>query len=299
MKKLFRLVLFVCILISSSASVFSQALENTLLWEVSGKGLSKPSYLFGTYHLLNNEFLDKKQPKALDCFRKSEGVVVETVIDTPSMMKAQMHMVMFDNKVSALLDTAAYRILKKDIQTIMGVDVALLEQMKPMALATILTIGYAKDTNPELAEYKGKPLDQYFATEGTKEGKQVHALETVEAQMTMLFDHYTLQEQAAQLSEMLLKKDLSLRIQKDVTRYYLEQNLQKMYEVSEQTKKDMPSMSNMDYLTVNRNKAWMNQLPAMLQSGSQFIAVGALHLPGPDGLIDLLRKQGYVVKPVL
>ena len=48
----------------------------------------------------------------------------------------------------------------------------------------------------------------------------------------------------------------------------------------------------------NRNKAWMTQLPSLFSEQSTFVAVGALHLSGKNGLVNLLRAQGYTVKPL-
>jgi uncharacterized protein YbaP (TraB family) len=48
----------------------------------------------------------------------------------------------------------------------------------------------------------------------------------------------------------------------------------------------------------NRNKKWMEQLPGFIRVNSTFIAVGVLHLAGKNGLVNLVREQGYTVKPL-
>jgi len=243
--------------------------------------------------------LSEKNPKTLEVFKKADGVVVEVMLDTPAMMKAQMGMVMFDNKLSKLLDSAEYQLVKTELQQTLGIDIAMFEQVKPMAIATMLSVTYTATSAPELANYSGQPLDKFFADEGAKTGKKVQAFETIEEQVDILFNHFSLEDQAKQLAEMVALKDKAFEIQKGITDNYFSQNIQAMHETSEKMVKEMPSWGNMDFITTDRNKRWMEKLPDILKLGNQFVAVGALHLPGPDGLIDLLRKQGYTVKAVL
>lgn len=276
----------------------AQKLENSLLWEISGNGLSKPSFLFGTYHLLNDGYLGAEQPRVLDAFKKADGVIVEVVIDTPAMMKAQMGMVMTDNRLSALLDSAQYQLVKAELQAVMGIDLSLLEQIKPIAVSTMLSLAYTAGL-PVLSKYGGQPLDQYFAAEGKRTGKAVAGLETIEEQVDVLFNHFPLKEQAAILVEMVTMKERGQQINRDLIDRYLEQNIAALDEIGQQTLKEMPAWGSMDFINADRNKRWMAKLPAILKSGNQFIAVGTLHLPGEQGLIQMLRKEGYTVKPVL
>lgn len=299
MKKFISQIVFALLIIGVAAPVFGQKLENSLLWEISGKGLSKPSYLYGTYHLLNDSYLPQKNPKALEAFKKADGVVVEMILDTSASIKIQMGMVMFDNKLSSLLDSSEYQLVKTELQETMGRDIAMFEQVKPMAIAMMLTIVLASTTSPELANYSGQPLDQFFTEEGLRTGKKVQPFETAEEQVDILFNHFTLQQQVEILVETITMKGKSVEGQKEIMANYFAQNIEALYKVNERLIKETPSWGSMDFITTDRNKRWMEKLPDILKSGNQFIAVGVLHLPGPDGLIDLLRKQGYTVKAVL
>lgn len=299
MKKLVSLFAFALLVTGLVAPMFGQKLENALLWEISGKGLSKPSYLYGTYHLLNDSYLAKESPKTLEVFKKADGVVVEMILDTSASIKIQMGMVMFDDKLSNLLDSAEYQLVKTELQETMGRDIAMFEQMKPMAIALMLTIVFASTTSPELANYTGQPLDQFFTEEGLRTGKRVQSFETAEEQVDILFNHFTLQKQAEILVETIATKGKSAEGQKEIMANYFAQNIEALYNVNERLIKETPSWGSMDFITTDRNKRWMEKLPEILKSGNQFIAVGVLHLPGPGGLIDLLRKQGYTVKAIL
>lgn len=276
-----------------------QNLDNSLLWKISGKGLKKPSYLFGTFHLLNDAYLPAKLPEVLQIFGKADGIVVEMVIDSPSLTKARAHMLMFDKKLSALLDSNAYRLLAVEVQQTLGLDLSAFEHIKPAALSMILSLKYVQTSQADHLQYSGRPLDVFFADEGKRNGKTIHAFETQEEQMQLLLTRLTPEVQAVQLMEMVTFKEKTQEIQERITENYLQQNLQAIYDLSREIEKEMAlSAVDAEAMITGRNRKWAAKLPALLEKGTQFIAVGALHLPGPDGLIELLRNQGYTVTAV-
>ena len=293
------LALTLCLYIGAAAlAAQTTAADNGLLWEISGKGLTKPSYLFGTFHLLNDSYLPQKQALALEKFQQADGVVVEIVPDTPAMMQAQMKMLMPNNRLSNLLDSTEYSLIAAEVKQHMGMEITALEQIMPMGLSIFFTIVYSKEVIPILENYTGVPLDIYFGQTGQATGKTVTALETVGEQFDLLFGKFTPEEQADQLVEMIQKREIARSTLQEIADNYLQSDLQGILDVSERMQKEMPAYGSMEYITTDRNKKWMEKLPALLQQGSLFIAVGALHLPGKEGLIDLLRKAGYSVKPV-
>ena len=86
-----------------------------------------------------------------------------------------------------------------------------------------------------------------------------------------------------------------IQSQATLLNHYLSKDLKSLYEFSESMPKDF---GDSDFLLKDRNEKWVQVIPELMRKQSQFIAVGALHLPGPDGVISLLQKQGYTVKPV-
>jgi len=87
---------------------------------------------------------------------------------------------------------------------------------------------------------------------------------------------------------------------KRLTNAYMNQDLNTMLKISEERKGDqcdaLPGEENV--LIYNRNKAWAEKLPAIMKAAPTFVAVGALHLPGEKGLLNLLKRQGYTVEAV-
>lgn len=279
---------FLLLLVSTTA--FSQS----LLWKVSGNGLKQPSYLFGTYHILKDSYL-KQNPKIKSAYEGSEGVVVETEIDSSAMLSMAMRGLMLNTSLNKLLSEPDYKLVADEFKARTGYDLALFNQMKPIVTATMLSLAYTQKQSDTLSKFTGVPIDLYFASDGRKRQKAVNTLETMEEQMTFLFDHDPVEKQAQQLVEMVKGKADMYEMSKSVTDLYLKQDLQGMWKLNE---KHGSSFGDMTYLIDERNHNWMKRLPGLMAVRPTFVAVGALHLPGPNGLIELLKKEGYQVEPM-
>lgn len=310
MRKLRLVYFFLCLVILQPAvtqaqkikkqtqqktNVQTQQLPKSLLWEVTGNGLKQPSYLYGTYHLLNDSYLNSV-PAVKQRFEKSRNVVVETELDSALMMQQGAKMIMLDNKISALLSAEDYALVSKEVKQSLGYELSMLDQMKPMTLMLMLSVMEYQKLDI-LKQYKGKPLDTYFAEEGRATGKKVIHLETIAEQFDMLYNHFPIEKQAAQLVQYIKEKESALEVQNKLTALYFEQDLSGMWTASEDYNKLMGE-EDMAYMVDDRNKNWMAKLPAIMKEQSTFVAVGAMHLPGENGLIQLLQKAGYTVKPV-
>lgn len=276
------------LLLWCSVSVQAQS----LLWEISGNGLKQPSYLFGTYHVLKDSYLGQNL-RVKTAFTQAEGVVVETMIDSSAMLQMAMRSIMLNKSLPKLLSEADYKLVADEFQRTTGYDMMLFNQMKPIVTATILGLSYVDSEDDTLRKFTGQPLDLYFASEGKRAGKTITALETMEQQMSFLYDHDPVEKQAADLVTMVRDKDKMRASGRQLTSLYLREDLAGMWKLSQEQEQKPGDMA---YLVKDRNLNWMKQLPAKIALRPTFIAVGALHLPGPDGLLELLKKAGYVVK---
>jgi uncharacterized protein YbaP (TraB family) len=273
-----------------------QSNKKALLWEISGNGLKESSYLFGTYHLLTDSYLTET-PEINLPFKNAKGVVVEMVIDSSKLQSMGMMAIMPDKKISDLISPEDFKLVSSELESLMGVNLKMMDQLKPMSVMVIMTLMYSQKLNEAtLKKYPGLPMDYHFAASGKKAGKIVTPLETMEEQLSLLYDHLPVQEQANQLVSYVKQKDLAMKMQVDLNTYYLAKDLENLYSML----KEMPEeLGASDFMLKDRNVKWMNTLPGLMKNGSQFIAVGALHLAGPDGLITLLQQQGYKVEPVI
>ncbi len=280
----------------------STNLENSVFWEISGKDVKKPSYVFGTHHLFNPKtMIDSKIVQ--EKFALAERVVGEITIDNMAMMKVFAACVMRDTTMKELLTPKEYAEVEEAFQKV-GMSFAWFNKVKPMmAQQMIESVKYAKlfpkadtDKSASIGNPFASSMDGYFQDKAKTEGKEVGGLESVEDQTKALFDGYPILKQ----KEMLLKTVRDTVALKDdqeiqkLTQLYKEQNLNKIAEMT------LATMETDEYnnLLKNRNDKWMPQIFEMITKKPTFFAVGAAHLVGIDGVILRLRKEGYTVKPI-
>jgi uncharacterized protein YbaP (TraB family) len=294
-KTLIRFLLLHVIFLLLSIMAYGQKDAKALLWKVTGKDLQEPSYIFGTYHLLGNTFLSEL-PEVDAPLKNAKGIVVETVIDSSKLMSMAMSGMMRDNKISNLISPEDFKLVSDELVKVSGMSLRLLDQFKPAQVTAMLVLMQAQKLNEKvLSKYTGAPLDIYIAYSAKKAGKPVTQLETMEEQMKLLFDHFTVEEQARQLVEYVKQNEMIKKTQIEMLDLYIKRDLPGLLAIMESYPDEL---GDSDFLLKNRNERWAKELPGIMRSGSQFIAVGAGHLPGKDGLIALLKNQGYTVKPV-
>lgn len=296
MRQLFRLfqVLLLITGFVASHSAFGQSGKG-LVWEITGKGLKEPSYLFGTYHLLTNSYLNEI-PQVKQSLAKTKGLVVEAVIDSSKLQSIAMMAIMPDKKISGMITPEEAKLVSAELEALMGVNLSAVDQLKPSSVIVLMTVLYAQKQNTAvLKKYPGQPMDVHLAAVAKKDLKTVTALETIEQQMNFLYNHFPLEEQARQLVIFVKQKEISEQSQAKLLEIYLEHDLEQLHRYADSLPKDM---GDSDFLLKDRNATWMKTLPDLMAKESQFIAVGALHLAGPDGLISLLQKQGYKITPI-
>ena len=275
---------------------FTQAqTEKGTLWKVTGKGLPEPSYLFGTYHLLTDTYI-KELPEVQKAFNDTHGIVVETIIDSSKLNLMTKMSLMPDKKISEMIAPDDFTLISNELQKTMGVNLSALDQLKPVSIMVLLTVLHAQQQNADvLKKYRGIAMDAYFAIQGKRNQKTITPLETMEEQLAILYNHFPVDEQARQLVSYIKQLDTMKSAQVKLLNHYLAKNLGQLYQYAESMPKDF---GDSDFMLKNRNEKWMQTLPGLMKKETQFIAVGALHLPGPCGVIELLRKQGYTVTPV-
>lgn len=273
--------------------LFSQAQDdNSLLYRVEKEGAV--NYVFGTYHLAGSDFLDTL-PRVKEEFESAEKVVVETVLDSSQLLSLAPLMLMRDTGLSELLDSIEYQKLKDIVRRELSLDLQMFENVKPMVLSGMLTIEMIGEYNPSEIARSGMPLDVYFYHHAQRQQREVISLESNREQMQLLFNGQSAARQAQELYELASRWEESGEWSRELLEAYAAGDLDKMWELSEQ---DDFEFQDMDYLLTDRNKRWIGKLLPHLQQGRTFVAVGALHLPGPQGVLKLLEAEGYRVVAV-
>ncbi len=274
-------------------SVVNNANANTLLWRVSGKDLTKPSYLFGTMHMIcaNDIVVSDSLRSAIQA---SDKVYLEIEMDDmfSMMFGAIGNMTMRDDTtLSDLLTPDEYKKVKTYFEGSANglLPFSVMEKMKPFFISSMMM---EKESQCEDMIV----MENLVMEEAKDAGKDIKGLETVQYQLS-IFDSIPYSLQAKQLVKMIdpeNKKDDGKEM-KMLTDAYRNQELNKL---DEMTKKDESIGDFADLLLYNRNANWAKKLQTLMAKNSLVIAVGAGHLPGEKGVINLLRKAGYTVEPV-
>lgn len=278
-----------------SIAVFSQDSKenNTLLWKISGNGLEKPSYLFGTIHMLcaDDALLSKNMKAAIS---ECDEVYFEVDMDNMfEMLGAIGKMKMTgDTTLKDLLSKEDYKKVKEYFETKTSMlPFSMLETFKPILAASTLEGGSLPCDNTAM-------MEQVIMEEAKQYKKKISGLETMAYQAGVL-DSIPYKLQAQQLVNYIDsatsgdKEDKQLKQMFDA---YKSQDLAKLEELMVETDAGMSSF--IDVMLYHRNQNWVKKLKDLLPKKSLVIAVGAGHLPGEKGVINLLRNEGYKVTPV-
>lgn len=293
MKRKLRFGLLALLGLFAAFSIPAQSASHphTLLWKISGNGLTKPSWLFGTMHVLcsdDAQLSDSLKSVIANC----EEVYFEiNLSDMSAMMGAMKYMRMNDSKkLSDLLPAQDYEKVKSYFSKNAPVlPFGMLERFKPMLISSLL-----EEQSMGCKTMDGMEL-QIMKTLHNGKNQPVRGLETIEFQAG-LFDSIPYEDQAKDLVNYIDSVDQYRKMTQDLAAVYKSQDLDKIDELS---KKDDASMTaHMDLLLYGRNRNWASKLNTLLRERSLLVAVGAAHLPGDQGVIGLLRKQGYIVTPV-
>ena len=265
-----------------------------LLWKISGNGLNKSSYLFGTHHLIDKEMIPQFDSVMAVC-GQSDAVVGEMDLKTPGMQNKMMQgAVMKGKKMKDLVSASDYQLLDTEFKSVMGVGMSVLGSFKPMMLMSMhQLVLYLKSTG---SQKQPTAVDDLFQKQARATKKKVIGLETLETQMNILFNNISLERQAEILLYEVREKEQMLTELKELNSVYISGDLEKMKELDVDDESMRPEERKM--LVDDRNFNWIKQLPALLKEQSCFVAVGCLHLVGDNGLINQLRLKGYTVEPV-
>ncbi len=264
--------------------------NNTLLWEISGGKLSKPSYLFGTFHLMCRSDINFSN-QLTAAVSNADKVYMELDMDDPAMMlSGMMLMNMKDGKkLKDLYSPADYDRLKLFFNDSLHMQLGMFEGMKPFMLVAMLY--------PKMMPCKSvSGVEEELMKLAKSQKKEIKGLETLE-QQAAVFDSIPYEEQAKELLKSIDSLQDNKKYFDTMTRVYKSQRLDDIEAMF--SKSEFGMQEHEDVLLYDRNRNWVNQLKTIMKNESVFIAVGAGHLVGEKGLVALLRKAGYKLRPIL
>lgn len=271
---------------------------NSLLWRIDGNGLQQPSYLYGTMHS-RDERVHNLGDSVMLKLDACNAVALEIVTDQmgmKDMLQAMSQMYMKDTTLQDLYAEADdYRKVKSYVLKKIGIMGFLynVEKIKPLFLSSMLD---EMEQEEQSKKSNNLLLDMYFQQTGKEKGKQLIGIETIEEQMAAL-DQMPLRIQAEMLLDQVNNAGKYDTIGQAMIQYYAEENLDALLQLYE-GEKDVMTESFDQAIVVHRNRNMSARMDSFMRLQPTFTAVGALHLPGKEGVINLLRQKGYTVQPV-
>jgi uncharacterized protein len=273
-----------------TATVTSSSKEKSLLWEISGRGLTSPSYLYGTMHIVCSE--DATISKGLQtAINKSKQVFFEIDMDDMEQMMGVLSHARMNNglKISDLISPADYTRLEEYFaKNKSPLPFSMMTRFKPYFITALIS--------ESMMDCPTKSsIEQVIMSAARGEDKEVLGLETIEFQAS-IFDKIPYEKQAEDLVKYIDSIDQYKKNTLELVELYKEQDVNKMEQLM---MKYDPGMEDfMDVLLYDRNKRWIGQIEEQAFQMPTLFAVGAGHLGGEKGVINLLRQKGFTVKPL-
>jgi uncharacterized protein len=259
--------------------------EQGLLWRIEGQGAQ--ACLFGTMH--SDDPRITQLPDAVTrCFNASDILMLEMSLDERSVLQVATKMMLdTDTSLSEQVGTSLGMEASGAMQSL-GIPPQVTERMQPWAVVMTLSM-------PQMET--GLFLDKLLYDRGRTAGKRFQALESVEEQLA-IFNTLSLEEQTSMLRQVLQDYRDYPGMFEMLTQAYLDQDLERMMAISVAnpiTPDAKLSKKVMNRMVNERNQRMAERMMPLFDQGRVFVAVGALHLPGEEGLIALLRARGYRV----
>ena len=277
-----KLIILLCLIISPGI-YFLKVHAQSLLWKISRGDLETASYLYGTIHIKDKrvfEFSDS----VLIAFEKCEAFVIEVDLNPENLVLLSQKMILPDDQtLKDLFSEEEYHLVKTVVEDIIGVDILLLNKLKPIAILSLVM-------NSQFVNDVDMSVDEYFYRKAIAEDKEIIGIETIEEQFEILeaipndfiIDYFKNIDQAKEDMEIIIK-------------LYKSAELEEMLEMMQKDKSMVMIQKN---LLTDRNIKMAERIQTMIDEQPIFITVGAGHLPGKEGIINMLTKAGYKIEPV-
>lgn len=287
------------------ALAFYGSANAQLLYKISGNGLKSPSYIVGTYHLAPASFADeiKGMSEAFAAVEQVYGEVEMQSAQAAQIAMMQAMMLPEGKYVSDMFSAEEMERINAYVRKNMGMDLnnsMLREQlgrMRPSVLAMQLgVLQYIKVTpnfNPNAL------IDDHFQKEARKRGLTVGGFETVEFQMELLYGEVSEDDERKALLKLVDDNETVLKEMQAMTDAYFSFDMEGIKTITFNSLEsgDM-THEQFSKMITDRNHNWVEAMPDIMADKPTLFVVGAGHLPGDEGVLELLKAQGYKVKAV-
>lgn len=266
----------------------AQKLDNSLLWKISGNGLSEPSYLYGTVHITCDATLDEKVLAALDA---TTQLYLELDMDDPTLQYKMVDgMRMKDGKkMSTIASPEDFKLVDEFLTKNVGMSAKMMDGFKP-AMVSMMVM-------PKMLDCPLQSVEGELMKVTAVQKEEVYGLETAEVQFAV-FDAIPYELQMEELIKMAKDNMAADKLKyKRMMAIYNSKDLNAIMDFMNEEENNTYGNHN-DVMLDNRNISWIPKIEEAAKATPTFFGVGAAHLAGEKGVIMLLRKKGYKVEAV-
>ena len=284
---------FIAHILFSLASIngFSQDTSSSLLWKIVGNELKQPSYIFGTIHIIDkSEFIISDSLKKY--FSQAKVLAMEIDLNVSLSDKiniAKQTMLPEGKTINEFMKPEEFALLKK-----IAVDSLQIKEkkfnkylhLKPFFLSSVLMKDQMKETESYEMAFNKMAKKKKMGISGLESMQyQMNVINSIpiDEQIKMTLDDITNSSQNSDMDELL--------------KTYKSQNIDLIYTYTTSNAEEIPGF--LENFIFKRNKNWIPIITSLIEKQSTFIAVGAAHLGGPKGVVQLLREKGYTVTPII
>jgi len=262
-----------------------QDFNRGLLWKIEVPGVA-PSYLFGTYHSSDPRITTLPCP-VHEVFQRTSSYTMEVILNGAGIVSMAEAMYFSDGKT--LKDVLGEPLFRETLRAVGAGETGGggINNMKPWAVMMTLL---------DPREGGGLFLDMALQLAATRHGKPTYGLETMQEQIAV-FNGMSLDDQIVLLRDTVQNHQLMQNATEEITQAYLKRDLGALLALGERFKPQDARVHDamMERLLLRRNINMAERMRVRLKEGNAFVAVGALHLPGNTGLLQLLSSAGYRV----
>jgi len=258
--------------------LFSQS----LLWKVTGNDIASPSFIYGTIHLKDHRVFEWKD-SVYARINRCDAFAGEIELSSQNLLKATMLLILPEGQtLHDRFSPEDYQLIKSAVKTCSGYDLSLLDKFKPASLVALCYSG------GDVSDLKAT-VDELLYQHAVAHGKNMIGIETIEEQASLLDkipDSYVL--------EFFRNLEAQEREFEKLIRCYCRADLDSLWVLMQD--EESGTLLN-EELIRHRNFRMTERIIPIIRQQSTFIAIGSGHLPGNEGVLALLRKEGYVVEP--
>ena len=282
---------FIFVFLFSSLLSLSQSKYNSLCWKIYDNGLTDTSYLYGTMHVQDSRVFQFKNG-IQEAFNRCEIFALELNMDSVNTFQLMDELIMEPpNRLDSLLTKKEYEMVSQYFKDTLGIGLMIFNKMQPIYTSQLISF-------EKIKKDQDVALDIYFFNEAKKQNKTTVGLEFMDEQLNA-FKSIPYDVQAKELFKAVENayKGEGQEID-ELIEYYLNEDLDKLLELTlnSQFMDEEINIIFKQVFLIDRNHKMAERSIKYMKSGPTFIAVGAAHLPGKEGVIENLRKKGYTVE---